>query len=155
MSDYPDTEKYEQCVRDIGILLQRTSHLFQRMEREQRKRSGYTGSQSFLLTELQDFGEMSMREIGRRLNLEKSSVTRLTGTLIRDGLAESRPDREDRRIQLIRLTQEGARTAEAVRNSRENYYERIISLLPRGHVREVMNSAEVLFEALDQASRQG
>jgi len=154
-TDYPDRARYDSCVRDIGVLLQRTSHLFQMMEREQRKETGFTGSQAFLLTELQERGEMSMMEAGRRLNLEKSSVTRLAGTLIRTGLAETRPDREDRRVQLIRLTDRGRLTADAVRKSREEYYERIVSLLPRGHVREVMSSAEVLFGALEQASTAG
>lgn len=145
-----EQEKYDKCVFDIGVLLQRTSQVFQMMEREQRRETGFTGSQSFLLTLILNQGEMSMGEIGQSMNLEKSSVTRLFYTLKRDSLLESFGTKADRRIQMVRLTERGKLTAEAIRSSQQEYYGKIISLLPAGHVREVMNSADTLLAALEK-----
>lgn len=147
---YRDKRKYDQCVRDIGILLQRHSHIFQRMEREQHRATGFTGSQSFLLILLLDRREMSKGEIGDTMNLEKSSVSRLITPLERDSLVETRSLDEDRRLRIVRLTPKGKMTARAVKETREAYYRQVISHLPRGHVREVMESAETLTRALEQ-----
>ena len=149
-SPYGDQEKYEKCLTDISALLQRTSQIFQIMEREQRKETGFTGSQSFLLTLLLREKKLTMGEIGERMHLEKSSVTRLTNPLKKSRLLETQADGGDRRIQYVSLTDRGCFTARAVQDKREAYYGELISLLPRGHVREVMDSAEVLFSALEK-----
>ncbi len=148
---YPDQEKYQKCLIDIGTLLQQTSNLFQKMEREQKKETGFTSSQSFLMIELLTSGELSMAEIGRFMNLEKSSVTRMVQILIRDGLVEKKISSEDRRIINITLSEEGRRSAVSIKENRLLYYRRIISGLPAGHVREVMESAKILFRALEDA----
>jgi len=147
---YGDQEKYEKCLTDIASLLHRTSRIFQIMEREQRKETGFTDSQSFLLTLLLEEGKLTMGEIGTRMHLEKSSVTRLVTPLKKGGFLESRSDEEDKRVLHIFLTDRGKLTARAVRESRDTYYGKLIALLPRGHVREVMNSAEVLYSALEK-----
>ncbi len=147
---YGDQEKYEKCLTDIASLLHRTSRIFQIMEREQRKETGFTDSQSFLLTLLLEEGKLTMGEIGERMHLEKSSVTRLVSPLRAGGFLETRTDGEDRRLQHVMLTDRGRLTARAVKESRETYYGKLIALLPRGHVREVMNSAEILYSALER-----
>ncbi|MBI9101348.1 MAG: MarR family transcriptional regulator [Spirochaetales bacterium] len=149
--DYPDKEKYRLCLIDLGNLLQQTSTIFQMMEREQKKVVGFTSSQSFLMIELLNCGEISMAGISRRMNLEKSSVTRMVKILIRDGLIEGEHSKEDRRVFNIRLTFEGQKRAEEVKNNRLEYYQKIISGLPKGHVREVMDSASILFKALEDS----
>jgi DNA-binding MarR family transcriptional regulator len=147
---YGDKAKYDRCIKDIGVLLQRSSHVFQMMEREQRRKNGFTGSQSFLLTLILEEGEMTMGEIGERMNLEKSTVTRLYTPLKRDNLIESTVSKSDKRVIYVKLTERGYLTAKAVKESREEYYGQLISLLPRGHVREIMSSAEVLTRALEK-----
>ena len=149
--DYPDKEKYRKCLIDLGNLLQQTSMLFQMMEREQKKVVGFTSSQSFLMIELLNYGELSMAEISKKMNLEKSSVTRMVKILIRDGHIAGTHSDEDKRVFLIRLTEKGRRIAGEIKADRLEYYQRIISELPAGHVREVMDSASILFKALEEA----
>ncbi len=151
MSDYPDKQKYNRCLKDIGILLQQTSNQFQLMEREQKKMNGFTSSQTFLLTELIDTGRLSMIEVSRQMNLEKSSVSRMVDILVRDGFLEKGGDKEDKRITYITLTEKGLKEALDLRENRLDYYRRIISSLPSGHVREVMNSVEILLNAIKKA----
>ena len=153
--DYSDQIKYEKCLTDIAALLQRTSQIFQIMEREQRKETGFTGSQSFLLTLLLKEKRLTMGEIGERMHLEKSSVTRLIIPLKSSLLVETQTYGEDKRIQHVSLTDRGRFTAEAVKAGRESYYGKLISLLPRGHVREVMTSTEILFSALERIEESG
>ncbi|MCG8573207.1 MAG: MarR family transcriptional regulator, partial [Spirochaetes bacterium] len=145
-----EEEKYQLCLEDLGKLLQKTSRIFQLMEREQVRRSQHTTSQSYLLMELLHAHneELSMQQVIDKMKLEKSTITRLVDTLIKQGLVVRQKKDIDKRIVTICLSQAGKMIAEQVYSGRLNYYRNIISHLPRGHVREVMNSFEVLLNAL-------
>lgn len=151
MSNNTNTEKYQKCLNDIGILLQRTSTLFQMIEREQKRQTGYTSSQSFLLTMLLEEEELSMGEIGKIMNLEKSSVSRMVAILVREKLLSQKSGPEDKRQILVNLTPQGTEEGLKIKKVREEYFSQIIAHLPSGHVREVMGSAEILFSALEKA----
>lgn len=151
IEEHTEEKKYQRCIEDIGNLLQKTSGIFQKMERELSRQTHFTSSQAYLIIDLLRSKELSMQEIGTRMDLEKSSVTRMVKILIRDGYLHRREHESDRRIILISLTEKGHKTALTAKKTREEYYGRIISRLPRGHVREVMKGAEVMFTALEDA----
>lgn len=150
-TSYPDKEKYQRCLQDIGILLQKGSVIFRLMEREHVKQNSFTATQSFLLITLLENGELSVNRIARAMHLEKSSVTRIVMILIRDGFLQRTVFKEDKRLAIISLTPEGRQKAEQIKAKREQYYSNIISHLPAGHVREIMHSAEVLISALEKS----
>ncbi len=150
-SKYIDKKKFEQCVKDISVLLQNTSTIFQMMEREHVKQNRFTGSQSFLMIQLLESQELSINEIAEIMNLEKSSVSRMVKILIRDDLLQKSVSDLDKRIAVISLTENGKKIATEIKKNREKYYRDIILNLPKGHVREVMNSTEILVKALKRS----
>ncbi|MFB6435873.1 MarR family winged helix-turn-helix transcriptional regulator [Streptomyces sp. NPDC056411] len=75
-----------------------------------------TGAQARLLS-LLSIEPLPMRKIAQRLKCEPSNITGIVDRLESRGLVERRPDPADRRVKLAAPTAEGARTAEALRNS--------------------------------------
>jgi DNA-binding MarR family transcriptional regulator len=147
--DYPDQKRYKECVRDIGRLLQKASRLFQIMERDHIARTGYTTSQSYLLELLLHRKDLRAMDVARMMNQDKSSVSRLIKNLVRDGLIAGEPAADDRRSRILTLTSRGRTEAEKSEKLRREYYSSIIEQLPGGHVREIMNAAETLVNALE------
>jgi len=136
---------------DIGILLQKTSALFQKVEREHTRETGFTSSQSHFLIYLLQSQSLTMLGAAEAMKLDKSSATRMVKILERDGLILRGQDHKDKRVVHIELTPTGEEVAREIQKKREAYYSRIIENLPPGHVREVMNSSEILFTALEEA----
>jgi DNA-binding MarR family transcriptional regulator len=64
-------------------------------------------SQAFALHELDTRGPLSQRELGERLRLDKSTVSRLAAELERKGLLIRERDPDNRRLYRLRLTEAG------------------------------------------------
>ncbi len=64
-------------------------------------------SQTFALHELDGPGPLSQRELGERLRLEKSSVSRMAAEMERKGLIERERDPDNRRLYKLKLTDRG------------------------------------------------
>jgi len=146
-------EKYQRCVQDIGVLLRKTVRTFQMLEREQIRTHGLTNSQCYILLELYKFKTLSINEISQHLHLNISTITRIMNNLVRDKLIIRTKADYDKRIVEAKLTDSGLAAAQLLQKDIENYYKKVITNLPKGHVREVMNSFELLVEALSKASQ--
>ena len=151
VEDISSEEKYNQCVEDIGILLQKAVRTFQQLEREQIQVHGFTSSQCYILLELHRHGILAMNEISDKMRLEISTITRIMNNLVRDELIVRTRSAEDKRVVEAVLTAKGKKAAEQLQHSIEEYYRDVISNLPRGHVREVMGAVEMLIAALGKA----
>ncbi|GAA0282202.1 MarR family transcriptional regulator [Streptomyces polychromogenes] len=75
-----------------------------------------TGAQAKVLT-LLSLEPLPMRRIAQKLRCEPSNVTGIIDRLETRGLVERRPDPADRRVKLAAPTEEGAETAERLRES--------------------------------------
>ncbi len=69
--------------------------------------AGFSYSECHLLTELEIMGQATASELGERLVLEKSTMSRLVNSLIGRGLVEFRDDPADRRRRMLNLTVAG------------------------------------------------
>jgi DNA-binding MarR family transcriptional regulator len=82
-----------------------------------------TPSQAEAIAVLRDARRpLTVREIGERLVCEGGSPSRLTSTLARKGLVESRVEASDGRITLLSLTQAGIEAAQAVTQVEQDLY---------------------------------
>ncbi|MEU8778213.1 MarR family transcriptional regulator [Streptomyces sp. NPDC048606] len=75
-----------------------------------------TGAQARVLT-LLAVEPLPMRRIARKLRCEPSNVTGIIDRLESRGLVARHPDPADRRVKLAALTEEGAQTADRLRES--------------------------------------
>lgn len=146
-----EEEKYNRCIEDIGELLQKTVRTFQILEREQIKLHGFTSSQCYILLEIYKHQSLSINEISEKMHLEISTITRIMNNLVRDELIFRKKSIYDKRVVEAVLTEKGKEGAMQLQKSIENYYKDVISNLPRGHVREVMDAVELLVTALEKA----
>jgi putative acetyltransferase len=68
---------------------------------------GFTFSECHLITELESMGQATASELGERLVLEKSTMSRLVNGLLAQGHIKSARDPVDGRRRLLRLTRKG------------------------------------------------
>ena len=79
------------------------------------------------ISELHADGPLSQRELGVRLRLQKSTVSRLVDELERDGTVERRPNPADRRSVLIALSPAGRGKAERLRAAQTELFARLLA----------------------------
>ena len=103
---------------------------------------GMTVAQAATLEALAD-GDLRLGELGRRLGITASTLTRNLARLEERGLMERVADPHDRRAQRASLTSAGRDAAEQVRKSEETFMRSILERLPPG-------SAEQSLEVFDQ-----
>jgi DNA-binding MarR family transcriptional regulator/GNAT superfamily N-acetyltransferase len=71
--------------------------------------TGYSPSGVHALLEIETAGTLTAAQLVQALGLDKSSVSRMVGKLIKAGELEERAD-DDGRVKLLQLTEQGART---------------------------------------------
>ncbi len=115
MTDRPD---YESGVRGqdgmelrVWLRLLTCTNLLDNEVRTRLKTTADTTLPRFdILAQLERHdGPMSMGELSRRLMVSNGNVTGLIDRLAREGLVDRTPSPEDRRVQMVGLTDEGSR----------------------------------------------
>ena len=86
-------------------------------------------SQAFALHELDADGGLSQRDLGERLRLEKSSVSRLAAEMERDGLLERERDPDNHRQYRLRLTSRGRAVHRQMATTFHQHYERWVAAM--------------------------
>ena len=76
--------------------------------------SGFTFSECHLITELEAMGQATAAELGQRLVLEKSTMSRLVNGLLEQGYIRSGQDPADRRQRQLSLTAKGRSGADRI-----------------------------------------
>lgn len=140
------------CVEEIGETVQHLVRVMQLFERDQIKPHGFTTSQAYVLTQLNQTPELTMNELSDKLNAQTSTMTRIVDNLVRDGYVSRSRDESDRRTVMVSLTDKGAVTADKLEKDIKEYYRKIVAFLPEGQVEEVLRATKLLVEAFDQAN---
>lgn len=109
-------------------------------------------SEAHALSELAGSGPLSQKEMGARLRLEKSTVSRLVASLERRGWVERQPDPADGRAYLVGLTEAGRRLSGRLAAARAERYRGLLAAIPPEQQQAVMGALDVLVQAAD-ASR--
>lgn len=100
-----------------GMYLKRINEALDRGANRNLQRRNLTRSQAHLLLALRrsDGHCGTLKELERVLHAAQSTVVGLVARAERKGLVETYPDRQDRRVKHVRLTENGARTADTCR----------------------------------------
>ncbi len=112
-------------------------------------------SQAFALHELDVATPLSQRDLGDRLRLEKSTVSRMVAELERKGLVVRERDPGDRRFTRLRLTDEGRSQHRGMAAGFHARFERWISAMSRTERDGLLVGLPALVRAIragDQAS---
>ncbi|HLZ27478.1 MAG TPA: MarR family transcriptional regulator [Chloroflexota bacterium] len=105
-------------------------------------------SEAHALMELARTETLPQSELGARLGLEKSTVSRLVGQLdARGWLARGRSG-EDGRVMLVGLSPAGRRAAEQLASARAALFARLLERIPAERREGVLESLSALVEAV-------
>jgi DNA-binding MarR family transcriptional regulator len=86
-------------------------------------------SQVYALQELENT-MMSVTELAQRLNLERSSVSRLVDVLVKENFIQRDINEANRREMVLSLTEKGSRTIRQVREQSIKFYQSVLGDLP-------------------------
>jgi DNA-binding MarR family transcriptional regulator len=103
-------------------------------------------AEAHALMDLAAFGPMRQGELAVRLQLEKSTVSRLVRQMEAHRWIQRNSDRRDGRAVLIRLTRKGRDMASEIARAREEKFARILSAIPE-------NKRSIIVEAISILER--
>jgi DNA-binding MarR family transcriptional regulator len=86
-------------------------------------------------------------ELAARLQLEKSTVSRLVRQMEAHGWIQRNSDRDDGRAVLIRLTSQGRETATELARARQEKFARILAAIPEDKRSMVVEAISILERA--------
>jgi DNA-binding MarR family transcriptional regulator len=124
---------------------------FSLAERADMSCCGMTVAQAATLDALSD-GAMRLRDLGRRLGIAPSTLTRNLARLEERGLIEKGPDPVDGRAQTVTLTVAGETAAGGVRRQERAFARSVFDRLPQNTASETLSVLEDLLLAVRGAT---
>lgn len=131
-----------------GSLLREVARLYTRAQRVVADCCRTTSTQCYLLTELARSGPQPLSELGTRLSLEKSWVSRAVEGMVARGLVSKEPNPNDARSWLVTLTAEGERTCTELNQTLDTHATELLSALNERERAAVESSLLLLLKAL-------
>lgn len=129
-------------------LLREVARRYVRAQRNAADCCGTTATQCQMLIELGRAGALAMGELGARLSLEKSWVSRAVDTLVAEGLVRKSPNPDDARSWLVDLTAAGRRRYAALNLQLDGHAERLMQGLTRTERDVVEHGLMLILRAL-------
>jgi DNA-binding MarR family transcriptional regulator len=124
---------------------------FSLVERADVSCCGMTVAQAATVEALVD-GGLRLGELGRRLGIAPSTLSRNLDRLVERGLVDRAPDPDDRRALRAELTAEGRRAAVSVRSQEIEFTRNILEKLPKDSARTTVAGIEDLLAAIRSAT---
>ncbi len=131
-----------------GELLREVTRLYARAQRAVADCCGATSTQCHILIELGRAGELTPSELGRRLQLEKSWISRALDALVQAGFVAKRANADDARSWVVALTAKGRRRFEELNATLDAHAERVLAALPPPERALVAHALTLLLRAL-------
>lgn len=126
-------------VRNLGLL-----------EKSEASCCGTTIAQCHAIVEIGRGSQISLNELAEVLGLDKSTMSRTINNIVEADLAIREIHPEDRRYITIELTEKGKEVFDSIEGSMELYYKSILDSIPENKREQVIESLELLTEAVKQ-----
>lgn len=128
-------------IRKLGIL-----------ERSEAGCCGITLGQCNALIEVGRAGVLSVNQLADRLNLDKSTASRVSDKLVLDGQLLRQEDPNDRRYVVLKLTERGSLTYTNLENRMTAYFEEVIGGVDPTERAAMLQGLQTLAAALNSGS---
>jgi DNA-binding MarR family transcriptional regulator len=115
---------------------------------------GVSFAQCHLLLEVDRLDRTSVTGLASALELDKSTLSRTVDAACRAGLIERNVDPQSRRQQVVSLTDQGRKTAEAIHRLCDASYMRLFDFIPVEKRGMVVESVALLAQAMRMKRRQ-
>lgn len=103
--------------------------------------------EAYVLMELLKEDLLSQQTLVERLNLAKSTVSRLIGQMLKRGWLTRTKNPADGRVWLLRLSESGEKLANEVGAARSQKFESILERIPISSRESVLDALQLLVEA--------
>lgn len=133
-------EKIRLLERKLGVL-----------EDVQMSCCGITMAQCHALVEIGRAKRLSLNELADKLNLDNSSMSRTVNNLVNKGFVQRDIDPQDRRYVTITQTEVGRNAYESIETGMEDYFLKIYELIPAERREQVLESLDLLLNAIDKS----
>ena len=131
-----------------GSVLREVARLYTRAQRVVADCCSTTNTQCHLLGELGRAGPLPLSELGARVFLEKSWVSRAVDAMVERGLVSKEPNPADARSWLVTLTAEGERTVANLDRTLDEHADKLLETLTDRERAAVEASLMLLMKAL-------
>lgn len=131
-----------------GEPLREVARLYTRAQRAVADCCGATNTQCHILCELGCFGALTMSELGTRLLLEKSWVSRAIDRLVAGGLVRRDANPADARSRVVSLTADGRRRVTMLNEMLDEHAEQLLGKLSVRDRVDVQRALLVLLKVL-------
>ena len=122
-------------IRNLGLL-----------ERSEACCCGVTLTQCHAIVEIGRLKEVNLTNLAELLNLDKSTMSRIIDNLVNQSLVSREVHTQNRRYIIIKLTKKGNEIFMGIEKSMEDYYNNLISLVPKDKKDQVLESLQILFD---------
>lgn len=133
---------------DAGELLREVARLYTRAQRVVADCCKTTNTQCLILTELGRSGPMPLSELGSRLLLEKSWISRAVDGLVGRGLVSKEPHPTDARSWIVTLSTDGDVRVGELNATLDGHAAQLLASLKPSERAEVNRSLLLLLKAL-------
>jgi DNA-binding MarR family transcriptional regulator len=131
-----------------GALLREVARLYTRAQRLAAVCCRTTNTQCHILTELGRSGPQPMAELGQRLSLEKSWVSRALDSLVGEGLVAKKDHPKDARSWIVSLTAAGKRRVDQLNITLDEHATQLLDKLSATERAETTQSLQRILGAL-------
>ena len=128
-------------IRKLGVL-----------ERSEAGCCDMTLSQCNALIEVGRAGVLSVNQLADRLNLDKSTASRVSDKLVLDGQLLRQEDPNDRRYVVLKLTERGSQTYANMENRMTAYFEEVMAGVDPPERTAMLRGLQTLAAALNSDS---
>lgn len=133
---------------EAGELLREVARLYTRAQRVVADCCRTTPTQCHILTELGRSGPQPMGELGQRLLLEKSWVSRAIDGLVELGLVDKQPNPADARSWIVALTAAGKRRVRELNATLDGHAQALLASMSERDRQSVQRSLLLLLKQL-------
>lgn len=109
-------------------------------------------AEAYALTELAKENQLSQHDLVQRLNLAKSTVSRIVKKLVKRGWISRERSQDDGRVWLLSLTEAGVNTAVNLSQARQTKFAQILNHIPESEQENVLNALAILIQAMHQSN---
>ena len=110
-----------------------------------------TGSQGYTLLAIPDNETISMNDLSLKMKLAGSTMTRMVDQLVQKGLADRKPDPEDRRVVLVFMTESGRQAKHQLDEALQTFFLTVLQDIPENERGQVLQSLKLLNGAIMNA----
>jgi DNA-binding MarR family transcriptional regulator len=107
-------------------------------------------AQAHALMDLARSGAMSHGQLAKRLQLEKSTISRIVRQLEKRRWIERDTARHDRRVVFVRLTKRGEAARRSLSHARRGKFNRLLAAIPPAKQAQVLETLSTLVSALER-----